>query len=297
MMNRNQKIFWIIIAILPAPFLWLSHRVYNDYISTVGDLLGSPRENTPLTVFANTTLEYWPLVVVAGWILLIPILLAKPWIKKARGFLLASYIFIGPVHYMICMQGYHEPTTQILYTWIKSHPGRQQREESSRIKLTLSKPELIDDKNILVELEIENTSSIDAKIFERWNSWGAFQWSFIVIIDEQSYIMKNPKGLWTRNHPSTFTMKPGEKLIVKCLLEAAGYKDNHGENIKGYNPREDWAFTSFPYAALNDLSDPEFKPPILIIASFTPNEEYSDTIREKPNIYWKVISNSINLKP
>ena len=88
----------------------------------------------------------------------------------------------------------------------------------SELKLTLSNPSLIDSHNISVHLNITNNSTESIYLFERWNSWGAYQWWFMVEIDGQKYMMNNPLDRWSSNFRTSFLIEPLKTRTVKCFL-------------------------------------------------------------------------------
>jgi len=74
--------------------------------------------------------------------------------------------------------------------------------------------------SVIVDFVLTNTlSDKDIKIFERWNSWGAYNWKF-ELKDEQGNIItfNNPQMKWTKNYPSTQVIKAGKSFVLKSHL-------------------------------------------------------------------------------
>lgn len=82
-----------------------------------------------------------------------------------------------------------------------------------------------EEKNSSISLDfvIKNNSNKTIAIAERWNSWGAFQWTvYVTTADHRMIEFKNPQAQWKRNFLSTVDIEPGKEFRLHCRLFANG---------------------------------------------------------------------------
>ncbi len=80
-----------------------------------------------------------------------------------------------------------------------------------------------EEKNSSISLDfvIKNNSSKTIAIAERWNSWGAYQWTVnVTTADHRLIQFKNPQRIWKRNFLSTVDIEPGKEFRVHCRIFA-----------------------------------------------------------------------------
>ncbi|MFO0616054.1 MAG: hypothetical protein U0414_25900 [Polyangiaceae bacterium] len=77
-----------------------------------------------------------------------------------------------------------------------------------------------DGSGFLVRFVLENTTDKPIPIFQRWNSWGAYQWR-LAIQDARGLdvVATNPQMEWTRNGPTAIAIAPGSELVLKALVQ------------------------------------------------------------------------------
>jgi hypothetical protein len=72
-----------------------------------------------------------------------------------------------------------------------------------------------------IELDFVLTSRSARPVYiaERWNSWGAYQWSF-EIVDARGHVcrLSNPNLVWLANYLTTAKIWLGERHITRCRL-------------------------------------------------------------------------------
>jgi len=83
--------------------------------------------------------------------------------------------------------------------------------------------------SIEIDFVLINKSKADIFLAERWNSWGAYQWRFIVI-DKTGVSMNlsNPQMEWSKNFFTTFTIPPSSEYTMKCRLDMNTARFNDG---------------------------------------------------------------------
>ncbi len=77
-----------------------------------------------------------------------------------------------------------------------------------------------DDSQVIeVDFVMKNTSQKEIVLAERWNSWGAYQWSF-KLTDAKGHVFKlgNTQSIWYANFLSTFVIPAGRSVVFKCSL-------------------------------------------------------------------------------
>lgn len=74
-------------------------------------------------------------------------------------------------------------------------------------------------ETIEADFVLKNGSQWPVRLAERWNSWGAGQWTFQMTNADGSVVeWRNPQMGWLRNHLTVATIPPGGELRLKCLL-------------------------------------------------------------------------------
>jgi len=72
--------------------------------------------------------------------------------------------------------------------------------------------------NVVVVLRNIGTEPI--AIYQRWNSWGAYQWRFAIVDAKGNGMFAgNPEEGWTRNAPSAVSIKPGTELALNAIVQ------------------------------------------------------------------------------
>jgi hypothetical protein len=117
----------------------------------------------------------------------------------------------------------------------------------------------------IVELNfvLINTSDNPISLAERWNSWGAHQWKFIVNDAEgRIFNLENPQQKWLWNNLTSFTIPPQTESIMTCRLDANALEAKDGSimmfsavfNHPPYKTVESWAY---PISITGTFSAPE----------------------------------------
>lgn len=91
-------------------------------------------------------------------------------------------------------------------------------EELGGLKATLISAKVGAD-GISVTFVLRNVGSKPLHVFERWNSWGADQWT--IEVEEAAgnrVIALNPQQAWTKNFPSALKIEPGEEHRMLCVI-------------------------------------------------------------------------------
>jgi hypothetical protein len=108
------------------------------------------------------------------------------------------------------------------------------------------------DSSISLDFVLKNNTGKTIVIAERWNSWGAFQWSLSVTTSDRRLIeFKNPQTAWTRNFLSAARIEPGKELRLPCKLVAKEpgpqhpYKARENE-IELFRSKEESLHYAFP---------------------------------------------------
>jgi hypothetical protein len=112
-MKRFDRLLCIACSFVPAVAVWLSYRRYQEFVSAFQDVLSFDRTFTFRTTFVLETIHFWPYLVVLGWLLLVPAMLAKTWAQKFRVVLMCCFLVLGPVLYAICLDGLFDPTLNV----------------------------------------------------------------------------------------------------------------------------------------------------------------------------------------
>jgi len=71
-----------------------------------------------------------------------------------------------------------------------------------------------------VRFVLTNTTDKAIPVFQRWNSWGAYQWR-IAIRDGAGLraVAVNPQQGWTRNAPTAIAIEPHAELALTALVQ------------------------------------------------------------------------------
>lgn len=86
-----------------------------------------------------------------------------------------------------------------------------------------------DPERIELEFLMSNKGPETIVLAERWNSWGANQWSFR-LTDAKGNVFDfvNPQRSWWANHLTTFEIHAGKPLAFKCRLNVMN--EGHGDS-------------------------------------------------------------------
>lgn len=120
-----------------------------------------------------------------------------------------------------------------------------------------------DDKTrtILVDFILKNKSQAPIRLYERWNSCGASQWSLTVIDKvKRQYKFTNPQDVWTKNYPSVLEIRPDSEFILHCKLIL-----EQSRNVSCSSEGEMSLFTQTPYVRIS-------KKPIRLYGTFASNQ-------------------------
>ena len=158
------------------------------------------------------------------------------------------------------------------------------------MKLVLSNAKYISSKEIVVELEMQNQSDKTIQLYERWNSWGAHQWTFNVKVAEGKTIsLMNPQYVWTRNFPSIFSIPPKGSYKKTCCLFI-------GKSAGHHDLKKVWDFLPEGGIGIKRDLTHYFGLPVEIQAVLSPAERYETDrveIKTVPNYFLKATSNTI----
>ena len=76
-----------------------------------------------------------------------------------------------------------------------------------------------DAKSLTVDFVLTNQSEKPVIFAERWNSWGAYQWSLkLHLKDGTTAGFINPQQVWTMNFLTVVILEPGKEHRSHCLL-------------------------------------------------------------------------------
>ena len=110
---------------------------------------------------------------------------------------------------------------------VTSPPVRQNQEEAGGLVVGLKNGRAVGESPAEVEVDfvMTNKGCKPIVLAERWNSWGAHQWSF-ELTDARGHVFKlgNPQSVWYCNFLSTFVVPAGKSVTFQCRL---GWQ--HGE--------------------------------------------------------------------
>ncbi len=77
------------------------------------------------------------------------------------------------------------------------------------------------DASISLDFVLKNPTAKPILIAERWNSWGAYQWTIEATTEDHRKIeFRNPQCQWKKNFLSAATIEPGKEMRLQCRLVA-----------------------------------------------------------------------------
>lgn len=83
--------------------------------------------------------------------------------------------------------------------------------------------------SIELDFILLNHSEENIVLAERWNSFGAYQWEFLVVDAKGAeFVLRNPQMHWYRNGFTTFTIPPSNEQVTRCRLDRASWKFEDG---------------------------------------------------------------------
>lgn len=87
----------------------------------------------------------------------------------------------------------------------------------------LENPKMAEDaKSLTVDFILTNQSEKPVVFAERWNSWGADQWSLTLHRKDGDPVkFTNPQRVWTKNYLTVVTLELGKEHRSHCLLTLA----------------------------------------------------------------------------
>jgi len=111
--------------------------------------------------------------------------------------------------------------------------------------------------SITLDFILTNSSEKPIRIAERWNSWGAFQWSIKITNSDRTVIdFKNPQMAWFRNFLSIVTIEPGEELHSHCILILQAAQSNENGSFT-FIPTMPATRFSFPLSIIGVFASPK----------------------------------------
>lgn len=127
------------------------------------------------------------------------------------------------------------------------HSGTAKEEEalSATLENAVFKKET---SSIEVDFFLTNTSAKAIHIAERWNSWGAYQWTIRLTNGDKIVIgFENPEKEWSKNFLAMATLEPGKQLRTHCflMLYEGGIREVFGKGAAFVATKRGAAF-SFP---------------------------------------------------
>ncbi len=136
---------------------------------------------------------------------------------------------------------------------------------------------------IEIDFILTNKGAKPIRLYERWNSWGSRQWSFIAHPANGAKVkFINPQITWTINSPTSFEIKPHDKQTLHCalLLNEAARQDMTGYHI--FTTGDNGEITNYPVLLTGyfqtDNSDKAYK-----------------ELQSKPNWFGSIISNTVTI--
>lgn len=71
----------------------------------------------------------------------------------------------------------------------------------------------------LVTVVLTNAGKRPIGVYQRWNSWGAYQWRFAIVdASGRRVVAGNPQQEWTRNGPTASLIEPGKELATSAAV-------------------------------------------------------------------------------
>ena len=117
----------IIASLLPAFVVWLALHRFSSLAAVLEQYLSAGRAFTPLSQFVADSLQFWPYIVFAGWLLLIPAMFGRPWSRGLRVVLIWSYPVVGVLLHILAMECVFHPSIRTVEVWHKSQTGGRQQ--------------------------------------------------------------------------------------------------------------------------------------------------------------------------
>jgi hypothetical protein len=142
---------------------------------------------------------------------------------KIPAFLLSLFVFISIAFTQNSNNDFEEKLKNYDYS------GRSAvYEEALRADISVESGEITEKpEDIIVGFTLTNTASLPVRIWKRWNTWGAFAWSFrATSSDGITYTLENPSKVWTVNFPDPLDIPVG---------------GSHTEHFRIYDGRQ-WAW-------------------------------------------------------
>ncbi len=120
------------------------------------------------------------------------------------------------------------------------HAAEDAAKPKPALSARLENPKLADDaKSLTVDFILTNQSDKPVIFAERWNSWGAYQWSLKVHLKKGDPLeFTNPQQTWTRNFLSVVTLEPGKEHTSHCLVALAS-PSPWPEKVDVFTPAKD----------------------------------------------------------
>ncbi|MBI4954091.1 MAG: hypothetical protein HY908_18855 [Myxococcales bacterium] len=92
-----------------------------------------------------------------------------------------------------------------------------------------------------VDFVLRNVGTKAILVYERWNSWGAYQWQLeLEDAAGQRVLAVNPQQDWTKNFPSALAIDPGKEHVLACIVVPKPPTD--------WQPGAQYFVTSAPFA-------------------------------------------------
>ncbi len=108
--------------------------------------------------------------------------------------------------------------------------------QSLDLRVELRNGVVCKDNSIEVDFALINVSTVPVELVDRWNSWGAYQWTFLVKdAAGTEYPLRNPQTNWYANYFTTFSISPGAEYVKRCRLSLSSPKLPDGSRV--------WVFT------------------------------------------------------
>ena len=106
--------------------------------------------------------------------------------------------------------------------WIRSYAIDASLPDTTNglsISLNLDASCLLPD-GLLVEVVMTNTTDRGISLWDRGNSWGAYNWWFDMRNDKEDRFIfaQSPRRKWTENFPFTLTIPPHSQYTMRCQL-------------------------------------------------------------------------------
>jgi hypothetical protein len=112
----------------------------------------------------------------------------------------------------------------LLSTGTRARAAEDAAKPKPALSARLENPKMAEDaKSLTVDFVLTNQSEKQVIFAERWNSWGADQWTLkLHVKDGQTVEFTNPQQCWTMNYLTVVTLEPGKEHrshFLLCLTE------------------------------------------------------------------------------